>query len=79
MEKKFKAAFGTAVEGNLRKHQQYLPPVVDVLPFALEKGFAVSNPNWRALGSDQNSEDYAGEKMESENWGLVDDNNRISF
>ena len=78
MEKKFKAAFGTAVEGNLRKHQQYLPPVVEVLPFALEKGFAVSSLNLHSVGSEQASEDYAGEQMEGGSWNLVKDN-QISF
>ena len=78
MEKKFKAAVGTAAEGNLRKHQQYLPPVVEALAFTLEKGFAVSSPTLYSVGSDANSEDYAGEKMEDENWGLMKDN-QISF
>ena len=78
MEKKVKTAVGTAVEGNLRKHQQYLPPVVEVLPFALEKGFAVSSLNLHSVGSDPTSKDYAGEKMEDENWGLMKDN-QISF
>ncbi|MBR6919607.1 MAG: hypothetical protein IKN37_04725 [Bacteroidales bacterium] len=78
MEKKFKAAFGTAAEGNLRKHQQYLPPVVEALAFTLEKGFAVSSPTLYSVGSDASSADYAGEKMEDENWGLMKDN-QISF
>ena len=78
MEKKVKAVVGPAVEGNLRKHQQYLPPVVEVLPFALEKGFAVSSPTLYSVGSDLDSKDYAGEKMEDENWGLMKDN-QISF
>ena len=77
MEKKVKAV-GTAAEGNLRKHQQYLPPVVEVLPFALEKGFAVSSPTLHSVGSEQASEDYAGEQMQGEDWGLVKDN-QISF
>ena len=77
MEKKFKAAFGTAAEGNLRKHQQYLPPVVEALAFTLEKGFAVSSPTLHSVG-DPSAEDYAGEKMDEINWSLTDDN-QISF
>ena len=77
MEKKVKAV-GTAAEGNLRKHQQYLPPVVEALAFTLEKGFAVSSPTLYSVGSDPNSEDYAGEQMQGENWGLEKDN-QISF
>lgn len=77
MEKKVKAAFGTAVEGNLRKHQQYLPPVVAALAFTLEKGFAVSSPTLYSVG-DPSAEDYAGEQMQGEDWGLVKDN-QISF
>lgn len=78
MEKKVKAAVGTAAEGNLRKHQQYLPPVVEVLAFTLEKGFAVSSTTLYSVGSDANSEDYAGEKMDETNWSLTNDN-QISF
>ena len=77
MEKKVKAV-GTAAEGNLRKHQQYLPPVVEALAFTLEKGFAVSSPTLYSVGSDANSEDYAGEKMDETNWSLTNDN-QISF
>ena len=77
MEKKVKAV-GTAAEGNLRKHQQYLPPVVEALAFTLEKGFAVSSPTLYSVGSDANSEDYAGEKMDELNWSLTNDN-QISF
>ncbi|MBQ5532171.1 MAG: hypothetical protein IIU04_01350 [Bacteroidales bacterium] len=77
MEKKFKAAFGTAAEGNLRKHQQYLPPVVEALAFTLEKGFAVSSPTLHSVG-DPSAADYAGEKMDEINWSLTDDN-QISF
>ncbi len=72
MEKKVKTAVGTAVE---EKQQQYLPPVVEVLPFALEKGFAGSNTTLRSVGSETNSQHYAGEKMETFDWGnLTDDN-----
>lgn len=78
MEKKVKAAVGTAAEGNLREHQQYLPPVVEALAFTLEKGFAVSSPTLYSVGSDASSEDYAGEQMQGENWGLEKDN-QISF
>ena len=78
MEKKVKAAVGTAAEGNLREHQQYLPPVVEALAFTLEKGFAVSSPTLYSLGSEGTSEDYAGEKMDELNWSLTDDN-QISF
>ena len=74
MEKKVKAAVGTDAEGNLREHQQYLSPVVEVLPFALEEGFAGSSVNLRSVGSETNSRNYAGEQMETFNWGLTDDN-----
>ena len=81
MEKKLTAATERVAEGNLKKHQQYLPPVVEALAFTLEKGFAGSGPSptLHSVGSDQNSEDYAGEMMDETNWGLTDDNNRISF
>lgn len=78
MENKFKAAVGTAAEGNSRKHQQYLPPVVEALPFVMEKGFATSGVDLHSVGSETNSQHYAGEEMETFNWGLTDDS-QVSF
>ena len=74
MKKKVKAAVGTTVEGKFRKQQLYFPPFVEVLPFTLEKGFAGSrSPTLRSIGSETSSKNYAGEKMDTFDWGLTDD------
>ena len=74
MENKVKTAVGTVVEGKFRKQQLYFPPVVEALEFALEKGFAGSSPTLRSIGSETSSQNYAGEKMDTFDWGLTDDN-----